>query len=472
MKPAALQSLRLRLTVLFALVTSVAIGALGLYLDFALSSQLAARERDQLAGKAQLFMHVISEIRAPPELESARHRLADILVGHGELRADIIDAAGRPVLALSSYAWPPSLPAEAARHGRTEAQGGDAREPFRLLGISAALPGAPERVVVAVALSGAESRQILGRFRTTIVLACLLSSTIAGGLGYAAAVHGLRPLRNVVRAAAGIGADQLGQRLELREVPAELRELAESFNGMLERLERSFRRLSDFSSDLAHELRTPLTNLMLHSQIALSRPRDEVQLRAVLAAGLEELERLARMVNDMLFIAKADHAQIRLALEEVPVAEEVAKVFDYFGALAEERGVSLASRGEATAWADRGMVRRVIANLLSNAIRHAEGGSTVTVRLSREGGAVLIDVHNRGARIADAEAQRVFDRFYRGEASRTFSSEGAGLGLAIVKSIADLHGGSAAAAATEAGTAFRVTLPGAGRESLTKRYLL
>ena len=460
MSSRVLQSLRLRLTFLFALVTSLAIGLLGLFLEFALSSQLADREREQLAGKAELFMHVISETRSPAELEGARHRFADILIGHGEMRADILDTAGNPVFALSSYRWPPSLLVEAKRQGRAEAQVSDAGEPFRLLGVAIALPGSDERAVVAIALSGTEGRQLLAGFRTTIILACLLSSVVAGALGYVAAVRGLRPLRKVVRAAAGIGADQLDQRLELREVPAELRELAESFNGMLARLEQSFRRLSDFSSDLAHELRTPLTNLILHSQIALSRPRDEAQLRAVLAAGLEELERLARMVNDMLFIAKADHAQIRLAHEHFRIEQEVEKVFDYFQAVAEERDVRLSCEGAATGWADRGMVRRVIANLVSNAIRHAERGSAVTVRLAEDSGAARIEVHNRGARIGDADAHRVFDRFYRAEASRTTSAEGAGLGLAIVRSIVDLHGGNAAVAATATGTVFRVTLPG------------
>lgn len=463
MSSQVLQSLRLRLTFLFALVTSLAIGLLGLFLEFALSSQIAGREREQLAGKAELFMHVISETRSPAELEGARHRFADILIGHGEMRADILDTAGNPLLALSSYRWPSSLLMEAKRQGRAEAQMSDAGEPFRLLGVATALPGSDERAVVAIALSGTEGRQLLAGFRTTIILACLLSSVVAGALGYVAAVRGLRPLRKMVRAAAGIGADQLDQRLELREVPAELRELAESFNGMLSRLEQSFRRLSDFSSDLAHELRTPLTNLILHSQIALSRPRDEAQLGAVLAAGLEELERLARMVNDMLFIAKADHAQIRLAQEEVQIEQEVAKVFDYFQAVAEEKGVRLSSEGSATVLGDRGMVRRALANLVSNAIRHASENSKVRVRLAQQeaAGAVVIEVHNEGTQIGEMEAQRVFDRFYRGEASRTSSTEGAGLGLAIVKSIVDLHGGSTAVSPTGTGTMFRVTLPSA-----------
>ena len=454
------RSLRIRLTLLFALVTSVSIVLLGVFLDFALSSQLSAREREELAGKAELFKHVLSETHSRADLEAARHRFADILVGHAGLRADVLDATGVPVVRLSAYRWPSTLSADAARDGVAEKLVMEEGEPFRLLAVSSPLPGSTEPLVVAMAMSGADAKQILARFRTTIVLACLLSSLAAGALGYAAAVRGLRPLRNMVRAAAGIGADQLDQRLEIREVPPELRELAESFNGMLARLEQSFRRLSDFSSDLAHELRTPLTNLILHSQVALSRPREEGELRGVLTSGLEELERLARMVNDMLFIAKADHAQIRLAQEHLALESEVGKVFEYFQPLAEERNVRLACDGSATAWADRSMVRRVIANLVSNAVRHAQPSSTVTVKLSSGDGAAAINVHNEGSPLSEREAERVFDRFYRGESSRTVSSEGAGLGLAIVKSIVDLHGGTASARATPTGTTFRVTLPG------------
>ena len=452
-------SLRARLTLLFALVTSIAIGLLGVFLDFALSSQLATLEREEIAGKAELFAHVLSETDSGATLETARHRFADILVGHAGLRADILDDSGNTVLALSSYRWPSGLSAAAARGGRFEMLVTESGEPFRLLGVSGSLRNSSEALVIAIALSGAEAKQILGRFRATIVLACLLSSVAAGALGFAAAVRGLRPLRSMVGAAARIGVDQLDQRLEIRQVPLELRELAESFNEMLARLEQSFRRLSEFSSDLAHELRTPLTNLILHSQVALGRPRAEPELRAVLASGLEELERLARMVNDMLFIAKLDHSQFRLVREEFVIEEEVGKVFDYFQPLAEERNVRLTCDGTALAWADRGMVRRVIANLVSNAVRHAEPGTTVTVRLTMDSRHAVVDVDNRGSRLGEREAERVFDRFYRGESSRAASSEGAGLGLAIVKSIVDLHGGVALARATPDGTTFHVRLP-------------
>jgi two-component system heavy metal sensor histidine kinase CusS len=259
----------------------------------------------------------------------------------------------------------------------------------------------------------------------------------------------------MVHAAGLISAEQLHGRLDARHIPQELRELAESFNAMLDRLEGSFRRLSAFSSDLAHELRTPLNSLMLQAQVSLDKPRTAEHLRGVLASGLEELERMSRMVNDMLFLAKADHAQIALDRQFFSLEDEVAKVFDYFEPLALERDIRLEREGAASVRADRGMVRRVLANLVSNAVRHADAGSRVRVRLTTEPAGVGVAVVNRGAQVCATDAERLFDRFYRADASR--SADGAGLGLAIVKSIVELHGGKASVGSAEGETTFRVT---------------
>jgi two-component system heavy metal sensor histidine kinase CusS len=309
---------------------------------------------------------------------------------------------------------------------------------------------------VALAQDISESRHIVTGFRTTIVLACLLASVLAGGLGYLAAVKGLQPLRVMSRAAARVSAERLDERLELTDVPRELQDLAESFNAMLVRLQNSFRRLSEFSADLAHELRTPLTRLTLQAQVALDRPRNEAELRGVLESGLEELERLTRMVNDMLFLAKADHAQLNLELKPLPLEEEVDKILEYFEPVASDRGVRLERQGAATASADRAMIRRALANLVSNAIRYADPGSTALVRLRNERGAAVAEVENRWPALSEADRLRVFDRFYRAETSR--ASQGTGLGLAIVKSIVELHGGAVSAASDGRRTVFRMAL--------------
>ena len=449
------QSLRFRLTALFAIVTTVCIAALGLYLEYALSSQLYAREREHLVGKLELFRHVLSETASTREIESSRHRLADILVGHEELRGSVLHRAGGLIMPLSHFPWPPAMienPGEDVREVVTEPG-----QVFRVIVAPATLGGGAETVLVALAQSSALSRQIIGRFRATVVVACVLGSIAAGTLGYFAAARGLRPVQKMAQAAAAVSADRMGERLDIDDTPLELRDLAESFNAMLGRLELSFRQLSEFSADLAHELRTPLTSLMLHAQVALDKPRDETELRHVLASGLEELERLSRMVNDMLFLAQADHSRMPLRREVFDFSEEARKVLEYFQPVADDRNVRFVLEGEARASADRGMVRRAIANLVSNAVRHADPGSTLRVRLSSEGAAAVVAVENRGTPVPAEEASRLFDRFYRATASRDAGNDGTGLGLAIVKSIVELHDGKATVLSRDGETVFKVS---------------
>jgi len=231
---------------------------------------------------------------------------------------------------------------------------------------------------------------------------------------------------------------------------------------MLARLEDSFRRLSDFSSDLAHELRTPVSNLMTQTQVALARARTADEYREILYSNLEEYERLSQMTSDMLFLAKADNGLIATRTEIVDLASEVERLFAFYEALAEERDVRLVLAGEGRARADRDMLRRAISNLLSNAIRHTpqHGEIRVTIGEGRAGQTEL-SVENPGPPIAPEHLPRLFDRFYRVDASRRKESEGAGLGLAIAKSIIEAHGGSISASSAEGTARFAFTVPAA-----------
>lgn len=458
----AARSLRVRLTVLFALVTLVAIGALGLFLDYSLSAQLRDRERDQLGGKIALIRNLLNSVPHREELAKHERRFADALVGHPGLQVNVLDGTGTRLVDLPAFPWPSALVAAAGRGLDVEQIMEVGGHRYRLMLTSVALGGRSDRVVMAFAYETSTADHILSRLRLTILFACLIGSVLAGALGYLAADRGLLPLHRVAEAAARITAEDLEERLDVRGVPLELRDLADSFNAMLSRLAESFRRLAGFSSDLAHELRTPLSNLMLQAQVALDKPRSAGELRTVLESSLEELDRLSRMVNDMLFLAKADHQQIALRYEPVGLEREVEKVFDFFEGLAAERDVRLACHGAAEAMADRGMVRRLLANLVSNAVRHAAKGSQVDVVLSMQGQRATIAVTNEGTALAAEDCERVFDRFYRVEPGRT-NPEGVGLGLSIVKSVASLHGGSVQAGSASGRTTFVVALPAASR---------
>jgi two-component system heavy metal sensor histidine kinase CusS len=279
-------------------------------------------------------------------------------------------------------------------------------------------------------------------------------------LTWLATRHGLAPLRDVAGVAKGISASRLDQRLAVDTVPKELVDLATSFNGMLGRLEDSFRRLQEFSADIAHDMRTPVSNLMMQAQVAVSRARGPEEYREVLYSAIEEYDRLARMISDMLFLARADNGQLVPGRERLDLAQEMGALCEFYEPVATERGVRLLCTGAAAASGDRVMLRRAFANLLSNALRHTPDGGVVRIEIAPAGAeAARVAIENPGPPIPVEHLERIFDRFYRIDPSRQKSGENAGLGLAIARSIVVAHGGRIEALPRPAGARFEVTLP-------------
>jgi len=299
----------------------------------------------------------------------------------------------------------------------------------------------------------------MASFRKSLWIFVAFGVLLTGLLGWFDAQRGLAPVRNIAQVAKGISATRLGDRLPRESVPAELTDLAASFNDMLGRLEDSFRRLSDFSSDLAHELRTPVSNLMTQTHVALSRPRSAEEYREILYSNIEEYDRLARMIADMLFLAKADNDLIVPHRENIDLATEVDELIGFYEALADEQGVRVSRIGIGSISGDRLMIRRAISNLLSNAIRHTPRGGAVKVEVRDLGNdGVRIAVENPGQAIPPEHLRRLFDRFYRVDACRQRIGEGAGLGLAITKSIVEAHGGAISVSAERDTVRFEISI--------------
>ncbi|MCA1788974.1 MAG: heavy metal sensor histidine kinase, partial [Thioalkalivibrio sp.] len=248
-------------------------------------------------------------------------------------------------------------------------------------------------------------------------------------------------------------------RISQQDAPAEVRELAEAFNGMLDRLEASFRRLSDFSADIAHELRTPVSNLMTETQVALTRARSADEYRETLHSNLEEFDRLARMISDMLFLAKADNGLLPRPGEAVALEIEADALLEFYEALADEQGVQLRLSGEATVVGDRLMLRRALSNLLSNALRHTASGNAVEIEINKREDRAILAVRNPGAAIPADRLPLLFDRFHHVDLSRSGRGEGAGLGLAITRSIVEAHGGYIQVESAHGFTTFSLHLP-------------
>ncbi len=238
-----------------------------------------------------------------------------------------------------------------------------------------------------------------------------------------------------------IGPDNRGQRLRMPALPLELADLGQSFNSALDRLDGAYTQLESFNADVAHELRTPLANLIGQTQVALARERSSEALHEVLQSNLEELERLRAIVSDMLFLARAERGERATRGVETSLATEIGKTVEFFDMLLDDAGLEVDVEGDARAVIEVALFQRAVTNLLQNAIQHAPRGSRIMARIHGTEADAEVSISNASGHIAPEQLPRLFDRFYRVDASRPNSDENHGLGLAIVKAIASMHGG-------------------------------
>ncbi|MED7667337.1 heavy metal sensor histidine kinase [Pseudomonas moraviensis subsp. stanleyae] len=296
------------------------------------------------------------------------------------------------------------------------------------------------------------------------LLIALIGLAIAGvlmasALGYWVARIGLKPLIKLSHEAQRLAPPLRAGRLRLSPLPPELEQFVESFNSTLERVELAYSRLESFNADVAHELRSPLTNLIGQTQVALTRGRSAEHYFEVLQSNLEELERLRSIINDMLFLASADQGNKATKLTSTSLADEVATTLDYLDFILEDAQVEVQVSGDAQVQIEVAHLRRALINLLSNAVQHTEPGQVIEVRIEVQEHQVSIGVANPGTPIASEHLPRLFERFYRVDASRSNSGNNHGLGLAIVKAIALMHGGDVFVRSDRGMNTFGIYLP-------------
>jgi len=300
---------------------------------------------------------------------------------------------------------------------------------------------------------------LLARYRDTLYVTTLCALLAALSLGYLAVRGSLRPLRDIARSAAHVTVGKLDTRIPSARVPRELAALIDALNSMLERLEAGFQRLSQFTADLAHDLRTPLGNMRGASEVALARARSADEYQALLVSNIEECERLSRMVENVLFLARADNPHYVTTAVDFPVRGELLRVADYFEGIADDAGIAIQVQASGQLHADVDLFRRAVSNLLANALRYTPRGASVTLTASEAPDGVIVTVANPGTPIAPEHLGRLFDRFYRVDESRSNPSGSTGLGLAIVRTIMELHGGSASVESDTAATQFHLHFP-------------
>jgi two-component system, OmpR family, heavy metal sensor histidine kinase CusS len=456
-------SLTARLALFFALLTASMLIVVGLLLSRAVEGHFRELDEHELAGKMRLIGNLLQHADAPESLEALPLRLDEAFVGHDQVAVLLRDGEGSAIYALQASRFAPAQIAGAPLSGGAGEweQGGRhyiGREAVFAPPAAAGPRAGPMRALLGLDVS--HHIHFLDEVREGLWAAISASALAAALLGWLAAHQGLAPLRRVTATAHRLSAEHLGDRLVEGDAPAEVRDLVEAFNGMLIRLEDSFRRLKEFSADIAHELRTPVSNLMTQTEVALSRSRSADEYREVLVSNLEEYERIARMVSDMLFLAQADNGRLPRPVETVALADEARALADFYEALAEELGVGITVTGSGTVTGDRLMLRRAVSNLLSNALRHTPRGGTVSIEIEDLGKEATLAVRNPGEAIPAEELPRIFERFHRVGADRRRRGEGAGLGLAITRSIAEAHGGRVNVASRTEETTFTIHLPG------------
>lgn len=442
-------SITTRLTILITASCFTILLASGYFLYWTVEKSLDSEAAQFLADKVFVLRAIAQDrpddhaaLDEETRIEGAARRFSRYYVRIlDQAGRTIIETPGmRDVLAPQTFPAPDTADAPWERKRELDLPGGQTIAAMSAL----ANTHDGDRWIVQLALDVSSKSHVLSSYRRNLAVVLGIGLLISALAAQVIARRGLAPLAAITRSARAISAASLGHRVGSSVWPRELTELAAAFDQMLARLDESFRRLSQFSADLAHELRTPMTAFLTQAQVTLSRPRSVVEYREVLESGIEEFERLARMIDSLLFLARAEQAPERVERETLDVRQAIANVIDLHRNMADERQVQLECGGDATIVANAGMVQRAVSNLLSNALRHTPANGRVSVHIvQNEADSATVSVSDSGCGIGAEHLPHLFDRFYRADPSRAHQTGGFGLGLALVRSIMTLHGGEA-----------------------------
>lgn len=441
-------SIGARLTLLYMAVVLTTLALFAGITDWRLSTNFASEHQRFVQAKAAELQEDLNDAGGDPAA------LLDEVIketGGSKLRqyqARVLDRDGRMLgetpgmhgdLPASAFARDSTLIASATLHVQHVGDRGYALTTVVLHG-----PDGRVRARVQMALDVTRDEALQTNLRRALALVFLLLVPLLGLAGRWVAATGLAPLQRISAAARSITPANLSARIPLAPPwPDELHELIEVFNAMLARIEEAFARLSRFSADLAHELRTPLGHLSGELEVCLMRPRSARDYRVALESGLDECRRLNVLIENLLFMARAEHAGQALRCEHFAAAQACSWVIGQHLPGAAARGIVIRLEGDAVIEADPLLFRQALANLLTNAIRHSPDDGEVEIRLASKTDRVEVDVRDRGAGIEAQHLAHLFDRFYQVDAARQRGAgQGTGLGLSIVKAIVELHGGA------------------------------
>ncbi|WP_447890398.1 heavy metal sensor histidine kinase [Pseudomonas hormoni] len=455
-------SLTLRLALVFALLAFVSLTLLGVALYRDLEHELIRRDDAALVNRIDQLRTFLNDSNTL-ELIRTKPALFQNMLGNREALLSIGAPGQKPLLVVNpGNLAMPSLAPVAMDHPLSLADvqhyPGVDGVPFAALAATIDSGDMGSLQVVTGRLM-TERTAVLARYRLNVYLFASVAAILLALSGYLLVHRGLLPVRRLARHAHGIGVGNLTERLDGQGAPRELLPMIEALNAMLDRLGKGFVQLGQVSTDMAHELRTPINNLLGETQVALQQNRSVEAYQQLLASNVEELERLARMLDNMLFLARTDPASALSQRQELDAADEMERMADYFEGPAADVGISIDAQGSGVIWAEPMLLRRALANLCANAIKYGAPHSELFIRATPAADGIRLIVRNQGPTIAAEHLPRLFERFYRVDESRERSAHSNGLGLSIVATIMQLHHGRYSVSSSEGVTCFELFFP-------------
>lgn len=401
---------------------------------------LAARQLETIAQKETQVLHLLAESTRDGDVGMLKHKLDDFFIGHQDLALSL----QRPDGSVFYESAAAAASTEGARQLRFEV-------PFS--------SATTATLTATLALDTRDDRSLLQRLGLTLLAAAVMGTMLVSAGGFLLVRIGLRPVRELVEQTRRLAADTLHQRLDGSAQPEEFEPLIAQFNDLLDRLGQAYEQLEGFNADVAHELCTPLATLIGSTELALRKARGTEEMREVLGCNLEELQRIAGIVQDMLFLSHANHGASARRVPTASLAAVAKLVGDYHEAALADAGLHFEVIGDAAGEFDVPLLQRALSNLVANATRYAARGTTVRIEISEtQDGEVTLTTVDHGITIGAEHLPRLFDRFYRSDRSRRDAAQNHGLGLSIVAAIARMHGGRPFARSVGGVTSIGLTL--------------
>ncbi|MEG1272517.1 MAG: heavy metal sensor histidine kinase [Acinetobacter sp.] len=453
------KSLSFRITSIFAFFSLITLFSLGLTVHHFLNRHFTQQDQTILLGKVKLIENLLDQNKNSNQ--DFILFLKNALIGHSNLKVHIQNRSGESLF----NNFPKHLSIKHIQMTQTQQWLQWNVNGTSYMGLqtyyqpAGARTQSQEPTIIIVAIDNSEHTLFIQQFRSQLLLIGLIGILCLIIFGWYAVYRGLQPIVRMKWVAKNISAKHLSDRLQLDGMPIELHETASEFNLMLDRLETSLEKLNDFSSDLAHEIRTPINNLMMQTQVCLSKKRTIEQYQEILFSNYEEYEHLAKMIADLLFLAKAENQLSPKKIQAIDLNNEFKNLFDFYEAFALEKNMTFQLSGEAILYGEISMLRRAFSNLISNAIKYGTANTAIQIQILQQRQHISIKIQNETGALTQGQISRLFDRFYRVDSSRQKVVEGTGLGLAITQSIIHIHHASITAHLEQSTIIFHLEFP-------------